>query len=159
MFPVTITLDDITESVFQGTEGLEKALNVIKAFLEKSHFTADKATDLLVKYIRIKDKSKTIPSLFINRIKVNDKIKFYVRSGVQVGSKVPFPSDTANHIAKVAEEDCNKRILSTTESAVKRNREFEKNEIMKFFKENHGNIISFYELYNLLVDYKKDINS
>ena len=145
-----ISIDDIDQAIFGGSDSIEKALSVIKTYAEK--------VDKKLQYIRIKDKAKTIPSLVANRIHVSDKLKFYFRSGIPVSGKVKDPKATVSKIAAIAEDDVNKRISSTTEPAVKRNREFEKREILSFFKTNSEALVSLYELYNLMIDFKDECN-
>jgi len=154
-----MNLDEIEQSIFQGTEGVEKALSVMKSFLEKNNFGADKDTRLVVQYLDIKTKSKTIPPLFINRVHVNEKFRFYIRSGIPVAGKVIDPRAEAIRIIEIALADINTRILSSTEPTVRRNREFEKNEIMKFFNENSNSVVALYTLYNMMLDFKDNINN
>ena len=119
----------------------------------------EKMHRLHIKYIDIKYKAKEIPSLLVNRLKVTEKLRFYVRSGIPTVGKVKNPMAVAKNISIIAMDDINRRITATTEAAIKRNREFEKNELNKFFRGNTDGIAALYELYNMLVDFKEDVNT
>jgi len=153
-----MTLDDIETSIFQGTEGIEKALLVIKSFLEKSNSDIDTANRLLIQYIRIKDKAHTIPALFVNRIHVNEKLRFYVKSEIPIAGPVTDPRGAGSRVLTTATDDINKRILASTEPTVRRNREFEKNELTIFFTKNYNSVVELYNLYNMILALKEDIN-
>jgi hypothetical protein len=154
-----MTLDDIQESVFQGTEGIERALTTIKVFLDKNEISnEDKLFNLKLRYYHIKTLAKSIPTIAANKIRMSEKIRYHIRNEIPVSGKVKDAKLAADNAQESALDTINNKILSTTEPAVRRNREFEKNDLMRFFKSNKTGIVSLYNLYNMLLDFKEAVN-
>ena len=73
-------------------------------------------------------------------------------------NKIMSVSGSATKVLEIATQDSNKRILDAKEPSTRRNREYEKNEVVKFFHNNYNSLVALFELYNLFHDIKQEIN-
>jgi hypothetical protein len=155
-----MTLDDIENAIFQGQKGFDQALDLIERYkTNKKHFLNDGRLIAINQRINgVKQKLNTIPTQFLNKISVTLRYKNYIRSVTPVG-KIESVSAAATKVLEIVTEDSNKRILSAKEPATKRNRQYEKTEVIKFFHQNYNSIVALFELYNLLHDIKDVINN
>lgn len=155
-----MTLDDIENAIFQGHKGFDQAFDLIERYkTNKKHYLNDGKMIAINQRINgLKRKLETVPIQFLNKISVTLKYRNYIKSVVPVG-KIDSVTAAATKVVEIATEDANKRIISAKEPATKRNRQYEKTEITKFFYQNHNSIVALFELYNMLHDMKEVINS
>lgn len=146
-----MTLDDIQDSIYQGNKAIDKALNLAIDYAGKHNLP--KVRDM-AKIASVK--SLSIPVAFLNQISTTQRYKNYIKDSLILNL---VPTILALKVLDRAEEDANKRILSAKESDTKRNRQFEKNEVMKFFKKNFAHLISLFELHKMMNDIKREINA
>lgn len=145
-----MTLDDIQDSIYQGNKSIDKALNLVIDYAGKHNLpkVKDMAKIALVK-------SMSIPIAFSNQIATTQRYKNYIKDSLNPNL---VPTIFALKVLDKAEDESNKRILSAKESDTRRNRQFEKNEVMRFFKKNFQHLISLSELHKMMVDIKREIN-
>jgi hypothetical protein len=149
-----MTLDDIQHSVYHGQKGVEQAFKIVEAYLEK------KKEDLpnVSRALRIaKKKLEDIPPGVINQISVTERYRDYFKKILPEGKINDTKAEGVKLLDRIR-EDLNHRILDAKEPSTKRNREYEKNEITKFFRSNFSSIVDLLDLYNLLHDIKIEIN-
>lgn len=152
-----MTLDDIQNSIFQGKKGVSQALELVTKYVSNKKVPLNNQEQILSLYRKTKAKLETISPEFINQISVTQRYKNYVKQVVPE-SKIDDILVRSVKLMQVATDDSNKRILDAREPATKRNREFEKNEVIKFFRLNYSSILVLFELYNMLHDIKSEIN-
>lgn len=97
-------------------------------------------------------------SLTLNRIATSEiiktQIKTYNNSKVREGKKI---TNTTNHtvsLLKWVEDKLNKEILSAKRADTKKKRQEEKNELMRFYRSNTTELVSIFNLQNLIVEAK-----
>lgn len=146
-----MTLDDIQESIYQGDKVLEKALSLTTDYANKHNLPRVKE---LVRLATIKRLS--VPIAFSNQIATTHRYKNYIKETMLISST---PIIDALRVIDKAEVDANKRILAAKEADTKRNRQFEKNEVMKFLKTNFVHLQSLFELHKMMVNIKREINA
>lgn len=145
-----MTLDDIQESIYQGDKAIDKALSLVNDYAKKHNLTKVKELAQLAT-----SKKLSIPIAFMNQIATIQRYRTYVRD---VLSTVSTPTILALKVIDKAEVESNKRIISAKQSDTRKNRQFEKNEVMKLFKHNFQHLVSLFELYNMMNNIKKEIN-
>jgi hypothetical protein len=148
-----MTLDDIETSIFEGNKGMVKALELIDTFNQK---TPKVGVDILL--VMARNKQSLITPAFSNQLVVTTRYKNYIKNFMPDEGAIINCRDTVLGIIYNVEQDMNKRILSAKEPQTKRNRMFEKTEVMKFFKSNYANMVTLLELYNLFISIKNAIN-
>jgi hypothetical protein len=149
-----MTLDDIETSIFQGNKGMIKALDLVNEYNKKTPVVG---VDILL--VMAREKQSLISPAFSNQLVVTSKYKNYIKNVMpDEGVAIINCRDTVLGIIYNAEQDMNRRILSAKESQTKRNRMFEKSEVLKFMKNNFANMVTLLELYNLFINIKKTIN-
>ena len=148
---VKMTLDDIQDSIFLGDKAIEKALNLVNDWATKHNKVRVKEMARLASLKRL-----SIPVAFSNQIATTQRYKDYIKTALHVGSNVIV---TAVRVIDNAEQDSNRRILAAKEADTRRNRQFEKNTVTKFFKGNYLYLTSLIELYIMFNDIKKEINA
>jgi len=149
-----MTLDDIETSIFQGNKGMIKALDLVYEYNKKTPVVG---VDILL--VMAREKQSLISPAFSNQLVVTSKYKNYIKNVMpDEGVAIINCRDTVLGIIYNAEQDMNRRILSAKESQTKRNRMFEKSEVLKFMKNNFANMVTLLELYNLFINIKKTIN-
>jgi len=149
-----MTLDDIQHSIYQGQKGLEQAFKLVEAYIEKKKEDMPEVNRALR---MAKRKLDSIPTGVINQISVTEKYRNYFKNILPEGKIYNTEAEGLKLLDKVR-EDLNQRILDAKEPSTKRNREYEKTEVTKFFRNNFANIVNILELYNLLHDIKIEIN-
>jgi hypothetical protein len=150
-----MTLDDIQDSVFQGNKGLTSALNLVKSYIEKKKPNHVGVSTL---YNQALHKKSQISISFLNQILITQRYRNYIKSAVPELHRIKNTREIVLSVLTTAEKDSNKRILDAREPQTKRNRQYEKNEVMKFFNTNTQSLVALFELYNLMHDIKDDIN-
>jgi len=102
-----------------------------------------------------------INSMTLNRISTNEtllvQIKTFNNTKVREGKAI---TDTVKHtqeLIKWVEEKLNKEILAAKKEDTKLKRQAEKNEIMRFYRNNNGELIKIFNLMNDLVIVKNMI--
>jgi len=102
-----------------------------------------------------------INSMTLNRISTNEtllvQIKTFNNTKVREGKAI---TDTVKHtqeLIKWVEEKLNKEILAAKKEGTKLKRQAEKNEIMRFYRNNNGELIKIFNLMNDLVIVKNMI--
>jgi hypothetical protein len=145
-----MTLDDIQESIYQGDKAINKALSLADDYATKHSLSKVK------EMVRIASLRKlSIPIAFTNQISTIQRYKTYVKDVLPLGYT---PTVLALKVMEKAESESNKRILAAKESDTRKNRQFEKNEVMKLFKNNFAHLISLFELHKMLNNIKREIN-
>lgn len=145
-----MTLDDIQESIYQGDKAIEKALSLAGDYANKHNLPRVKE---LVRLSTIKRLS--VPIAFSNQIATTQRYKNYIKESLILDAT---PIVLALKVIDKAEADSNKRILAAKEADTRRNRQFEKNEVMKLMKSNFAHITSLFELHKMMVNIKREIN-
>jgi hypothetical protein len=145
-----MTLDDIQESIYQGDKAIEKALSLSSDYATKHNLPRVKE---LVRLATIKRLS--IPIAFSNQIATTQRYKNYIKETLPLEST---PIINALRMIDKAEADANKRILAAKEADTRRNRQFEKNEVMKLLKNNFIHLQSLFELHKMMINIKREIN-
>jgi hypothetical protein len=151
-----MTLDDIQLSIYQGRKGIDQAIDQIESYVEKKKLPDEKVKSIGNKVVSIKLNLDNIPIQTLNQIQVTERYRNYIKQ-VITDDKIENSIDAAKKLISIAETDSNKRILSAKEADTKRNREFEKNEVMKFFK-HAMQFVNLFDIYNLMIDVKSEIN-
>lgn len=149
-----MTLDDIQTSIYQGAKGIETAFEILTVYLQKHPVKQLTVTPLLKDALAKKTMLRT---QFLNQIEVTTKYKNYVKQ-VLPQSTITDPQALAIQLLEVATADCNKRILDAKEPSTKKNREYEKSEVIRFFHYNFNSFVVLFQLYNVLEDIKTEIN-
>ena len=152
-----MTLDDIENSLFLGKKSVDEALTLVDSYLARKNTNPDKAFAIRQIVGVIHDRLDRIAPQIINQIAINERYKKYVKSVIHDGKIV----DTVGAVTSLMDlvvQDSNKRILDAKEPATKRNREFEKNEVVRFFRNIAAPMLMYYEIYNLFCDIKDEIN-
>ncbi len=154
-----MTLDDIENAIFQGQKGFDRAFELIDKYKSnKKYFINDgKMIAINHRLNGIKRKLETVPVQFLNKISVTLRYRNYIKD-VMPTEKIDSVSTLATRVIALATDDSNKRILSAKEPATKRNRQYEKTEVTKFFYQHYNSIVALFELYNMLLDMKDVIN-
>lgn len=152
-----MTLDDIQLSIYQGEKGITNALELVETYVQKKNLDSDKISTIKHMSRLISSKMDTVPAKMINQIKVTERYRNYIKE-IVTDEKLTDAVSSAKKIYGIAEVDSNRRIISAKESDTKRNREFEKNEVLRFFKTNFTSLVTLLEIYNLLIDIKNEIN-
>jgi hypothetical protein len=154
-----MTLDDIQTSILHGQKEIESALELVSDYItNKKHILTSDKVATLSQLLRLTTRqSMTIPASFVNNISINSRYKSYVKMVLENG-KISDPRGTALKMIDIAQSDCNKRILDAKETETKRNREYEKTEVMRFLQINYNSMVSLLELFNLFQDMKTEIN-
>lgn len=100
-------------------------------------------------------------SLSLNRIAANDtilmQIKTFNNTKVRAGEHI---NDTGKHVQELmkwVEDRLNKEIIAAKKEDTRLKRQAEKNEIMRFYRSNAGELKNIFDLMNLLVDSKNMI--
>ena len=154
-----MTLDDIEIAIFKGNKGVESTFNIISLYLTKNKHKLDdtRIADINRQVNLARRKVNTISTQFINQVSISNKYKNYIKQVVHSG-KLMSVSGSATKVLEIATQDSNKRILAAKEPSTRRNREYEKNEVVKFFYNNYNSLVALFELYNLFHDIKQEIN-
>lgn len=150
-----MTLDDIQNAIFEGHKGVEAASKLISIYIEKKKPNYE-AVAILQDLVN--KKSKTISVPFVNQIQITQRYRNYIKSFVPEQGRIINCRDAVLGIVSHAEAESNKRILDAREPQTKRNRQYEKNEVMKFFQKNYASLVALLELHNLFVNIKDEIN-
>lgn len=154
-----MTLDDIEISIFKGNKGVESSFDIISRYLTKNKHKLDETHIAAInRQVTIaKAKANTLSIQFINQVSISNKYKNYIKQVVD-SNKIMSVSGSATKVLEIATQDSNKRILDAKEPSTRRNREYEKNEVVKFFHNNYNSLVALFELYNLFHDIKQEIN-
>lgn len=106
---------------------------------------------------------QTINPMVLNRLAVSDTLKTYIKTfyntKVRAGEHV---NDTTKHtleLIKWIEDRLNKEIMSAKKNETKQKRQTEKNEVMRFFRNNAGELKKIFDLQNDIIDSKNMIIS
>ena len=101
---------------------------------------------------------QSINSMVLNRVASNDVIKTYVKTfnnaKVRQGAKITNTNQHTLELIRRVEAKLNKDIADVKKEEAKRKRIQAKTEIMRFFRQNAGQLRSIFDLQNLLVDVK-----
>ena len=99
--------------------------------------------------------------LSLNRIAANDtilmQIKTFNNTKVRAGEHINDTSKHVQELMKWVEDRLNKEIIAAKKEDTKLKRQTEKNEIMRFYRNNAGELKNIFDLMNLLVDSKNMI--
>lgn len=154
-----MTLDDIEKSIYGGKKGIDEALNSINHYLsnKKQMMDPQKYIDIQTALKLVNGQYSAISTQFINHISINNRYKSYIKDSIPEIRDFDTRA-IAIKIIDVATEDANKRILNAKESDTKRNRQFEKAEIVKFFNMYFTSLVNLLELYRLFLNMKNIIN-
>lgn len=156
---IKMTLHDIEISIFKGNKGVENSFDIISRYLTNNKHKLDNVKISAINYqVRLaKEKASKISTQFINQVSINSRYRGYIGSVVESG-KLMSVSGSATKVLEIAVNDSNKRIINAKEPATKRNRTYEKNEVVKFFHNNYNSLVALFELYNAFHDIKQEIN-
>jgi len=154
-----MTLDDIEIAIFKGNKGVDNSFDIISRYLTNNKHRLDETKISAINYqVRLaKQKSNAVAAQFINQVSINNRYRGYISSVVQSG-KLMSVSGSATKVLEIAVHDSNRRILDAKQPATRRNREYEKNEVVKFFHNNYNSLVALFELYNAFHDIKQEIN-
>jgi hypothetical protein len=154
-----MNLDDIQLSIFETDLGVGHAIQLLSSYLDKKSGLIDVNKDANIKnYIKdILLKRSQISPLAINRISTTERIKSYYKQVIP-GTYINDPVGLTNQLIRIAEEDLNRRIISAKDTHTKSNRVSEKTYIMKYFSSYKEDIVNIFELYNLFIKVKEEIN-
>mgnify|MGYP001237867479 CR=1 FL=1 len=101
---------------------------------------------------------QSINSMVLNRVASNDVIKTYIKTfnnaKVRQGAKITNTNQHTLELIRWVEAKLNKDIADVKKEEAKRKRIQAKTEIMRFFRQNAGQLRSIFDLQNLLVDAK-----
>jgi len=101
---------------------------------------------------------QSISSMVLNRVASNDVIKTYIKTfnnaKVRQGAKITNTNQHTLELIRWVEAKLNKDIADVKKEEAKRKRIQAKTEIMRFFRQNAGQLRSIFDLQNLLVDAK-----
>jgi len=99
--------------------------------------------------------------LSLNRIAANDtilmQIKTFNNTKVRAGEHINDTSKHVQELMKWVEDRLNKEIIAAKKEDTRLKRQAEKNEIMRFYRNNAGELKNIFDLMNLLVDSKNMI--
>lgn len=102
-----------------------------------------------------------ISSMTLNRIATSDtykiQIKTFNNTKVRSGEHIKDTTQHAKDLLKWIEEKLNKEILSAKKAETKLKRQAEKNEIMRFYRNNFSELVKIFDLQNMIVDSKNMI--
>lgn len=102
-----------------------------------------------------------INSMTLNRIATSDtykiQIKTFNNTKVRSGEHIKDTTQHAKDLLKWIEEKLNKEILSAKKAETKLKRQAEKNEIMRFYRNNFSELVKIFDLQNMIVDSKNMI--
>ena len=154
-----MTLDDIEISIFKGNKGVQNSFDMISRYLTSNkHKLDDNHIAAINRKVTIaKAKANTISVQFINQVSVTNRYRDYIKKVVD-SNKIMSVSGSATKVLEIATQDSNKRILDAKQPSTRRNREYEKSEVVKFFHINYNSLVALFELYNLFHDIKQEIN-
>lgn len=147
-----MTLDDIQGSITQGDRAIKKALEIVEEYIQRHPEKKDSTHNLI---LNAKRKIAQLPPAFLNQIKVTKKYSDYIESSL---SHSKNPVEASVLVMNKAHDDANRKILDAKESRTKRNREMEKNIVIKYIQNNHLAFVALFELYNIFQDIKTEIN-
>ena len=112
----------------------------------------------------LSDAGKTfgkINSMTLNRIAASDTILTYIKTfnntKVRSGQAINDTAKHANELVKWIEEKYNKEIIAAKKEETKLKRQAEKNEMVRFFKNNLNELKNIFDLQNDLVEAKNMI--
>jgi hypothetical protein len=101
---------------------------------------------------------QTINSLTMNRIAASEtiltQIKTFNNSKVRSGEKIKNTTAHTNELIKSIDEKLSKNILDAKKEETKRKRIAEKNELIRFYRNNAQDLKKIFDLMNLMVDAK-----
>ena len=101
---------------------------------------------------------QSISSMTLNRIASNEIIKTYIKTfnnaKVREGKKISNTNQHTLELIRWVEAKLNKDIADVKKEETKRKRIAAKTELMRFFRQNAGQLRSIFDLQNLLVDAK-----
>ena len=99
----------------------------------------------------------SIQPILSNQIKVIERYREYFKQVVPEG-KIDDVNVSYYNLVRNAEQDSNHRILHAKEPETKRNKEYEKGEVLRVLKNQYVSIIALFNLYNTFIDIKDEIN-
>ena len=106
---------------------------------------------------------ESINPMTMNRIAASDnirsQIKNYFNSVVKSGEKIQNTSQYTSDMIKSVSDKLNADILDTKKMDTKLKRQTEKNDTLRFYRENAAELKKMFDLYNLVVDSKNMIVS
>lgn len=124
-------------------------------------FTADETKQITYKLSDAGRLFQSINPMTLNRIAASDviltQIKTFNNTKVRAGESI---KDTKLHtlqLIKYVEDKLNKEILAAKKEETKRKRQTEKNEIMRFYRSNAGELKKIFDLQNDIVESKNMI--
>ena len=100
---------------------------------------------------------QTINPLVLNRISsgiYKEQIKTFNNTKIRSGQKITNTSQHVSELIKWIEEKLNKEIISAKREDTKKKRIAEKNELIRFYKNNSNQLKTIFDLMNLIVDAK-----
>ena len=149
-----MTIDDIQNSIYQGDKGIKQAFDVIEKYLDKHE---SKKSNVYPFVLQAKNYYLSIQPILPNQIKVMERYRQYFKQVVPE-NKIPDVDRAYYNLIKNAENDSNQRILHAKEPETKRNKEYEKGEVLRVLKNQYSSIIAMFNLYNTFIDIKDEIN-
>ena len=149
-----MTIDDIQNSIYQGDKGIKQAFDVIEKYLDKHE---SKKPNVYPFVLQAKNYYLSIQPILPNQIKVMERYRQYFKQVVPE-NKIPDVNRAYYNLVKNAENDSNQRILHAKEPETKRNKEYEKGEVLRVLKNQYVSIIALFNLYNTFIDIKDEIN-
>jgi hypothetical protein len=150
-----MTLDDIQTAIFQGDKGIKLALDIVEKYLDKHE---DKKVTVSPFLKIAKDYQIQINPILPNQIKVIERYRGYFKHVVPEEGRIFDVNVAYYNLVNHAEHDSNERILHAKEPETKRNKEYEKGEVLRVLKNQYSSIIALFNLYNTLIDIKDEIN-
>lgn len=121
-------------------------------------FTQEETTQITALLASIGRQFREINSLVMNRVATNETIKVQIKTfnntKVRQGEAI---RDTAKHTRELivwVEDKLNKEVLSAKKAETKKKRIAEKNEIMRFYRMNAGELTKMFNLQNDIVQAK-----
>jgi hypothetical protein len=100
-------------------------------------------------------------SMTLNRIATSEifnvQIKTYNNTKVRSGEHIKDTTEHAKGLLKWIEDKLNKEIIAAKRADTKLKRQAEKNEIMRFYRNNFAELVKIFDIMNMIVDSKNII--
>ena len=152
-----MTLDDIEYSIFQGSKGMEKAIELVTNYVQKKPQFQSTISPMVK---QAKDKLSTMSPAFVNQISVTQKYQKYIKQALDFDSNKYYnPIDVIKRLNDIVNHDVNQKILAAKEPATKHNRMVEKNIVLRFFSVNNSSVLTLIDMRNLFHKIKMEINN
>lgn len=161
------TMEDMKASFNIDISNLSKTKDVWfrdASFIDASgtaSFTAQETVNITRILSSVGSIFQTSSSVVLNRIATNEIIKLQIKTfnntKVRAGQAI---TDTNKHVLELikwVEDRLNKEILSAKRTDTRKKRQMEKNEIMRFYRNNAGELKKIFDIQNGIVEAKNMI--